>query len=161
MSVYYVRSVSDGLVKIGYAGDAKQRFSKIQSDSPAELELVAVEDGSVELEADRHCQFASLRVRGEWFREEGPLAEFIDALPRFKHRRRRKIHEASPLGAWIVQSGHTLASFGELVGSNQTTISRVVNGVHVPRKDLFLAIIEATDWEVDAHDILGFERPEA
>lgn len=80
MSVYYVLAPDLAMVKIGFAENAAKRFSKIQSDSPARLVLVAVEEGGEELEAARHGQFAALRQRGEWFRFDGSLLEHVAAL---------------------------------------------------------------------------------
>lgn len=154
MSVYYVRSPASGLVKIGFATDARHRFSKIQTDCPDTLILAAVEDGGEDVEAMRHSEFSALRVRGEWFRDEGDLASHIDALPGVVAPIRR-IAESGALGAWIAKNGITLGEFAEMVGTTQATISRVCNGVNFPRRDLMLAIVEATDWEVDANALLN------
>lgn len=158
MSVYYVRSRVSGLVKIGYAADARKRFHKIQSDSPEELILAAIEDGDEAIERERHLQFAALRVRGEWFHDFGDLSRHIDSLPR-PLEPARKIAASGPLGAWIASRGMTLDTFASLVGTTQATVSRVCNGVAFPRRELMLAIIEATDWEVDANDLLGISPP--
>ncbi len=160
MSVYYVRSPASGLVKIGFAADARQRFSKIQSDCPDTLVLVAVEDGDMETESARHAQFAEFRARGEWFRDEGALRDHVDALPGHITPP-RKITGNGPLGKWIAENGMTLNDFAEIVGTTQATISRVCNGVQFPRRELMLAIVEATDWAVDANALLGIEQPAA
>lgn len=154
MSVYYVRSPASGLVKIGHAADARQRFNKIQSDCPDTLVLVAIEDGGVELEAARHAEFASLRARGEWFRDVLDLRAHIDSLPAFIAPS-RKIAVSGPLGAWLAENNLTTNEFAAIVGTTGATISRVCNGIQFPRRDLMLAIVEATNWEVDANALIG------
>lgn len=158
MSVYYVRAPSSGLVKIGFAKDALRRFSKIQSDSADALVLFAVEDGDFETERGRHAQFAAYRVRGEWFRDEGILRDHIDRLPRFL-RPTPKVAGSGPLGKWIAKKGMTLGEFAALVGTSQGTISRICRGQHFPRRDLLLAIVNATDWAVDANALAGLTPP--
>lgn len=158
MSVYYVRSPASGMVKIGFATDARARFSKIQTDTPEKLILAAIEEGGKDVENDRHVDFASLRVRGEWFRYEGALARHVDSLPRIPERP-RKIAGSGPLGAWLARQGLTTGEFADIVGTTSATISRICNGIHFPRRDLMLAIVEATNWEVDANALFGLSRP--
>lgn len=129
MSVYYVVAPDLRLVKIGFAENAKSRFSKIQTDSPTRLVLAAVEDGGEAEEADRHQQFAPYRRRGEWFALEGTLADHIAALPAMP------IKEAS-LNARIVA-----------LGISKAHASQIVNGKHKPSLPLAVAIWRATGWK--------------
>lgn len=156
MTVYYVRSPAFGMVKIGYAENARLRFSKIQSDCPDTLILAAIEDGNEDLEADRHAQFADLRIRGEWFSDEGALRDHIESLPAVLSPP-RKIAGNGPLGSWIAAQGMTLNDFALIVGTTQATISRVCCGIQMPRRDLMVAIFEATDGAVDANVLFGIE----
>jgi hypothetical protein len=71
--VYYARV--GNRVKIGYSLDVKRRMVNINPE-----ELLAVEPGGPIKEAERHQQFASLWVHGEWFRFDGPLIEHVSAL---------------------------------------------------------------------------------
>jgi hypothetical protein len=88
--IYYVHAPELGMVKIGFATDVSQRFSKIQSDSPTRLVILAAEDGDLVVEAERHARFASLRRRGEWFSLEGELAEFVASLSPFEKATKRR-----------------------------------------------------------------------
>lgn len=69
--IYFLRSHSDGLpIKIGYARDLSGRLSAIQNGNPHLVVLLAwywAEDYKA-AEAALHEQFASHRIRGEWFR---------------------------------------------------------------------------------------------
>tara|TARA_B100001971_G_C18250304_1_gene577617 strand:- start:2580 stop:2843 length:264 start_codon:yes stop_codon:yes gene_type:complete len=59
------------------------------------------------------------------------------------------------LGDWLRTNGMTAVRFAERVGTTPATISRVVNGQVVPRRALMAAIIEATDRQVTAGDLVG------
>jgi hypothetical protein len=153
MSVYYVHAPETGLVNIGFAKDPFSRLGKMQVDSPSRLILLAVEDGGAAVEAERHARFAGLRTRGEWFRFEGELSDFVGQLPPYIREPRKAIQGA--LGAWLRRNGHTLTSFAELVGTTETTLSRICAGKQFPRRQVMLRIVEATDWEVDANALLS------
>lgn len=71
--VYYMRL--GNRVKIGWTTNLTVRRAAIQPE-----EVMVTEPGGQKLEYQRHQQFKHLRVSGEWFRLEGPLADHIDAL---------------------------------------------------------------------------------
>jgi hypothetical protein len=71
--VYYMRL--GNRVKIGWTNNLAQRVSQIQPE-----ELLATEPGGVVTETERHEQFKTLRVVGEWFRYEGSLVDHISRL---------------------------------------------------------------------------------
>jgi hypothetical protein len=71
--VYYAR-ISDRC-KIGYSTNLPNRMASLGVE-----ELMATEAGGPRKERERHCQFADLRVHGEWFRYEGPLVEHVQRL---------------------------------------------------------------------------------
>ena len=81
--IYFMR---DGdLVKIGYtrsASSANKRLSKLHIGCSRPLTLIGVVRGGRETERFMHWLFRKYRVRGERFRIEGTLAEFVkDQLP--------------------------------------------------------------------------------
>lgn len=129
MSVYYVSAPDLGMVKIGYASSPRLRFSKIQSDSPVRLVLLAVEDGDEATEAARHQQFAEQRRRGEWFAHEGPLADYIAAL--------------APVPKKQLSLNQRIAA----LGISKAHASQIVNGKHKPSLRLAVAIWRATGWK--------------
>lgn len=73
-SIYFIRCKATGLVKIGLSGNPRSRLSKMQSDSPGELEVLGIEPGGLERERALHNRFADHRIRGEWF---SPTAEIL------------------------------------------------------------------------------------
>lgn len=73
--VYY--ALRDGLVKIGTTTGLAQRMSQLDIDR-----ILAIEPGSVDLEARRHERFAGLRVHHEWFRPGEDLIAHADVLRR-------------------------------------------------------------------------------
>lgn len=78
--VYYVAPLDTNLVKIGVAAELPSRLRGIQTMSPVPLSLLAVEPGNVDLERERHRQFAAFRQHGEWFMYREPLRRHVTSL---------------------------------------------------------------------------------
>jgi hypothetical protein len=79
--VYFVKNGRKKLVKIGSAYDIEKRMSSLQISSPNPLTLLGFIEADETAERDLHRRFKKQRVRGEWFRIQGDLAEFIAKLP--------------------------------------------------------------------------------
>ena len=73
--VYFVGS--DKHVKIGHAKDIGRRVRGLQTSHAETLQLLAWEDGGQKRESELHVLFAPYRERGEWFRPEGALRDYI------------------------------------------------------------------------------------
>jgi hypothetical protein len=83
--VYFIRL--GAFIKIGCAKDVRKRFYGIQQGIPFRLDLIAVllpDDGQTHQALERACheKFAAYREVGEWFREEGALADSCAHLER-------------------------------------------------------------------------------
>lgn len=78
-NVYFVR-VGD-FVKIGFASNPKSRILELSNRCPYEFSLLATITGDKTDERKLHRRFESLRHRGEWFRFESPLKEYIQSMP--------------------------------------------------------------------------------
>lgn len=76
--VYFV--LLNDFIKIGVTQDLRQRMIQLMNDSPYKITLLRFVRGNRTLERSYHLKFARLRARGEWFRAELELIEFIDAL---------------------------------------------------------------------------------
>lgn len=76
--IYFVRDAASGYVKIGFSEKPWLRFSKIQSDHPTKLDIWLVIEGDREREALLHQRFDGLRHRGEWFRVDTAIVDFVD-----------------------------------------------------------------------------------
>lgn len=76
--VYLIRC--GDYIKIGKAVVPQKRLAALQAANPLTLELLHVlTDGDGhELEIELHRRFAAHRHRGEWFRIEGTLAEWVE-----------------------------------------------------------------------------------
>jgi hypothetical protein len=73
--VYFVRA--GDFVKIGWARDVEKRVRALQVASALPLELLGVVPGCDDVERIIHAQFNALHVRGEWYRAEPALLDFI------------------------------------------------------------------------------------
>jgi hypothetical protein len=76
-SVYFAVVGEGRVVKIGYAKDVAARIRYLQVGNHEELIVVKLVSGTKATEAEFHRRFGALRIRGEWFRVEGSLAEFL------------------------------------------------------------------------------------
>lgn len=79
--IYAIRAGDLPFVKIGtswggYAG-AGGRLDALQAGCPIELRLLGIIDGDRRAEYELHQRFAAQRERGEWFRIEGPVAQWL------------------------------------------------------------------------------------
>jgi len=74
--VYFIRR--GDTIKIGTTKDLKRRLSGLQTSHSEPLELMAAISDDRIGEFETHEQFAHLRIRGEWFRAEPELLEFIE-----------------------------------------------------------------------------------
>ena len=72
---YVVRSAP--YVKSGIASDVETRFRTMLTSNPHDMECIAVLPGVRQVERELHARFAAHRHRGEWFRIEGALADWI------------------------------------------------------------------------------------
>lgn len=75
--VYFIRSGDTGLVKIGRTDNVQRRLSELQTGNHSKVTLAYVVAGSSHEERKLHYRFKRHRERGEWFREEGGLADFL------------------------------------------------------------------------------------
>lgn len=89
MKVYFIRCAETRRVKIGLSADPFKRVSKINSDSPYPVELLAVEDGGAERESELHRRFAAIRLHGEWFAASDDLMAHIETLPALLNPKRK------------------------------------------------------------------------
>jgi len=76
--VYFI---SDGeLVKIGFSLNVEKRLQQLSFEAGKPLTVLATVEGGPALERKYHEQFASYRVRGEWFRLTPELSSEIQKL---------------------------------------------------------------------------------
>lgn len=72
----------ESFVKIGYSSFCPwARMSGLGAGCPFPMTLIAIIPGSQKTERSFHRAFDNLRVRGEWFRWEGDLIEFVNRQP--------------------------------------------------------------------------------
>lgn len=80
MVTYFVRCEGTNFIKIGQSNRVGKRLSNLQSDNPHPLELSLILPNVMGFrEEDMHYRFGGLRERGEWFRNEGSLQQFLAA----------------------------------------------------------------------------------
>jgi hypothetical protein len=68
MAVYMIQAGKDGPVKIGVGYNPKARLAGMQTSHYETLTIIRLLDGGIGEERILHDRYASLRIRGEWFR---------------------------------------------------------------------------------------------
>lgn len=77
----YVYFVTDGVaIKIGHASSPRSRLGELQVSHHVELQLMHDMPGKLEDEFKLHERFRHLHIRGEWFRREPELLDYIEEL---------------------------------------------------------------------------------
>ena len=84
--VYF--AICEGFCKIGYSSEPRKRVLGIQSNCPFEVRLLVAIVGGRTKERELHERFKDYKSRGEWFRFEGELQEFVEDLIREGNRRK-------------------------------------------------------------------------
>ncbi len=67
-----------GFVKIGLTQNPNSRLAICQTFSPFPVRLIGFLEGTRQQEAALHAKLSAHRVRGEWFRMEGAVADYIE-----------------------------------------------------------------------------------
>lgn len=80
--VYFLKPIGHEVVKIGISKSVPTRTKQLEESMPYQLEnLLTLQPPSYyclrDLESCLHQHFASERIKGEWFKLEKPILEFI------------------------------------------------------------------------------------
>lgn len=80
--IYFILNYDSQAVKIGIAKNVKRRLASLQTSSPSELELLStIKTKSVnnarKIEKSLHEKFDKNRIRGEWFKANVELLDYI------------------------------------------------------------------------------------
>jgi len=92
-------------VKIGKSRDPVSRINNLQTSSPTELRTLFILEG--DREREMHTLFAEYRIRGEWFRVEGRLKQFI-----IEHLGTPQ--DGPPFYDWLISQSHRRDDVGRL-----------------------------------------------
>lgn len=76
--LYFVRC--GPFVKIGIAADVRKRVKDMEMHNPYDLEITHVMLGKRKEEKELHQRFSAYRHKGEWFRYQGELREYVEGL---------------------------------------------------------------------------------
>jgi hypothetical protein len=75
--VYFIKSETTGLVKIGTTRCLTLRLTAIRGTTKERLRLLGVVPGGRSVESSLHYRFSSYRRKGEWFALVSEIEEFI------------------------------------------------------------------------------------
>lgn len=120
--VYFIRAGDDGPIKIGRAVYPRRRMSELQVSHHETLTILAIMPGGEDVEASLHRQFASLSLRGEWFRADAVLLAFIEEARREHSQVLPEPPRPSMDEAWAAMSAAREADLRHLIASTVGTI---------------------------------------
>lgn len=75
--VYFMGNLKYKFCKIGYSNNPNKRLSSIQIGCPFTLEIIKTIEGSQEREKKTQKYFKKYKERGEWYRIEGELKDYL------------------------------------------------------------------------------------
>ena len=83
-SVYYLKCIKTGLIKIGFSKNIKTRKTQIQSKYGEKLILIHNHLGDRDVEQMVHSIFENYKYDGEWFDGNGKIEKFIEEIKNHK-----------------------------------------------------------------------------
>ena len=80
--IYFILNYDSQAVKIGIAKNVKRRLASLQTSSPSKLKLLGIiktksVNNARKIEKSLHEKFAKNRIRGEWFKANVELLDYI------------------------------------------------------------------------------------
>lgn len=78
--VYFIQGDSGGPIKIGYTEDVCKRLKVLQTGHFDTLIVLASFPASMKEEKNLHKKFSELQLKGEWFKPDRYLMDFIEPL---------------------------------------------------------------------------------
>lgn len=78
--IYFIQGESGGPIKIGYTENVEKRLCALQTGHYDTLKVLKAIPGNINDEKKHHKKFQHLRLRGEWFKPEQELLNYIDSL---------------------------------------------------------------------------------
>ncbi len=78
--IYFIQAGKGGPIKIGQAVDVEKRLDNLQVANAQKLTLLLAIPGKQADERKFQKKFKDIRIRGEWFRPESCLLDFIASM---------------------------------------------------------------------------------
>lgn len=75
--VYFIKELALGSIKIGVSRNVEERLAVLQRGMPQKLECIGFIKGDFKDENLLHDKFSHLRIRGEWFKADDELLDFL------------------------------------------------------------------------------------
>ena len=100
--IYYIRRLSDGLIKIGTSGMFRRRVSELRREH-GPVEILLTHRGGKDAEEEMHRKFEDLWVRDEFFLPGRPLLAWIVRI-RKRQRPGTELKETIPMNDLLILS---------------------------------------------------------
>lgn len=80
--IYMVSAGLEGPIKIGKSRRLRSRLAELQTCNYEQIYILSLVPSISVSEHELHAKFSHLRIRGEWFRRDVSLIEYIESLPK-------------------------------------------------------------------------------
>lgn len=110
--IYFIQNKITNNIKIGKSNNPLKRLNSLRTACTEELVILKVIEGGIEEEKKLHKMFSDYRIRGEWFRDNEQITNFINNFERFSDKDTVKspIFRESYLG---------MTMYSEYIGDNR------------------------------------------
>jgi hypothetical protein len=90
--VYFVQVGSRGDIKIGYSTNIMKRMNSLSSSMPENIKLLGYITGDLNREKELHKMFRILNVKGEWFRCDKSIIEYLNLVNEMRMQTGMMVH---------------------------------------------------------------------
>jgi hypothetical protein len=153
----FVYAIESGdAVKIGWAGDPFRRLSELNVGSPDDHKLLGYIPATKDQERELHGLCAAHRIRGEWFRKEGPVLFFVESLPPIKPRNIPVTVDGESIGKLIDELGGALAVGLALgVNSSHVRVMRTRRSIPIRYWPRLISLARSLDYKLTERDLVA------
>ena len=79
-SIYFIRPAGMDIIKIGHSHWLSERRRTLQTAHSTQLQFIGVMAAFKQIEPIIHHTFRKIRLRGEWFIDDGSIAEWLQKV---------------------------------------------------------------------------------
>lgn len=153
--IYVILDKLTGFVKIGFSDSPWKRLAQVRVSCAGDLVMRAVTPGDMAAERALHSRFRQHHHRGEWFRVEGELDEWLRSFATPVAPKRRlyaRTETLTPLDAWMLESGTSNSELCARLRLSPAHVSMLRTGKRQPALEIAVQLIDLTG--LDARDFL-------
>jgi excisionase family DNA binding protein len=76
--VYFAQEPYDKAIKIGISHNVRKRIAQLENSMPHNLQIIGMMSGDFAKEQELHMMFEPYRIKGEWFKPDKAILDYIE-----------------------------------------------------------------------------------